>query len=137
MAFGEWQETYSVNIPSLDAHHQKLFVLISTLYANVFQNEGTNQKHVLIGKTLAELIDYTYYHFGQEEELLFKYEYPDYIPHKKEHEQFKLYLTQLMEQYKDGTLIWSLPILLFLKDWISLHVLKSDKEYELYLKEKI
>ena len=90
----------------------------------------------MIRKTLAELVDYTYYHFAQEEEFLLTYEYPDYMPHKEEHEQFKKHLTQLMEQYEDDTFVWSLPVLIFLKDWISLHVLNTDKQYGSYLNEK-
>ncbi|MBP2627280.1 MAG: hemerythrin-like metal-binding protein [Firmicutes bacterium] len=136
MAFWEWQETYSININKFDVHHQKLFTLINNLYASVFQCKDTCQKQVLIRKTLAELVDYTYYHFAQEEEFLLTYEYPDYMPHKEEHEQFKKHLTQLMEQYEDDTFVWSLPVLIFLKDWISLHVLNTDKQYGSYLNEK-
>jgi len=136
MAFGKWQETYSVNVDTLDAHHQKLFSLVENLYINIFECENNSQKQILIGKTLSELTDYTYYHFAQEEALLLKCEYPDYIPHKEEHEQFKLHLTQLLKQYKDVTFVWSLPILIFLKDWLVAHVLNADLQYESYLNEK-
>ena len=65
---------------------------------------------------------------------MLKYEYPNYISHIKEHEQFKLHLSQLMKQYEDVNFVWTLPILIFLRDWIKVHILSADKEYGLYLK---
>lgn len=136
MAFWKWQESYSTNIKAFDDDHHKLITLLNSLYADVYECQNISQKQPLIEKALAELIDYSCYHFETEEEMMLKYEYPDYITHKEEHTQFKLQITQWMEQSKDGSLIWTFPLLNFIKDWISSHVLNTDKQYGPYLNER-
>lgn len=137
MDFWEWQETYLVNIDIFDEHHKYLLALLNNLYRDVFACTDPTQKQLLIEHLLTELIDYTYYHFAAEENLLLQYEYPDYALHKQQHDTFKVQLHQLMEQHKDGSLVWSFPIFVFLKDWISLHILNADQQYAPYLNEKI
>lgn len=137
MAFAEWQETYSVNIKEFDAHHQELLTLINNLYDNILECKNIIQEQPFIGEALTALKDYSDYHFKAEEELMLKYEYPGYELQKEEHEQFKMYVNQLIEQYEKGTLTLSFPIIDFLKDWLLLHVLKIDKQYGPYLNEKL
>jgi len=136
MAFFEWQESYLTSIGRLDSHHQKLVTLINNLYTDVLNEPDVSQKQSLIEKALAELIDYSYYHFAAEEELMIKYEYPGYMPHKEEHEQFKVQVAKMMKQHKTGDLSWTLPIFNFLKDWLILHVTNMDKQYVPYLSGK-
>jgi len=137
MAYWEWTETYLTNISNLDDHHHKLVALLNELHDNVYECQNLSQKQPLIGQALAELIDYSCYHFQAEEELMLTYEYPGYVHHKEEYEQFKLQITQLMEQHKVGNLALSFPIIGFIKEWISSHVLKTDKQYGAYLNEKV
>jgi len=136
MVFFEWHDTYLINIERLDEHHKKLVALINNLYDDVFRDPSSIQKQPLIKQALAELIDYSYYHFAAEEELMLKYKYPGYTLHKEEHEQFKLQVKQMMEKHEDGKLFVILPIMIFLKDWLILHVTSTDQQYGPYLNEK-
>jgi hemerythrin len=68
---------------------------------------------------------------------MLEYEYPGYERHKEEHEKFKVQITQFLKEHNEGTLILSFPILVFLRDWLSSHVLDTDKQYGPYLKEKM
>lgn len=136
MAFWEWQETYLLDISTIDHHHRKLVALVNSLYVDVFECKDNSQKHQAVGRSLAEFIDYSHYHFALEEELMQKYKYPGYEGHKEEHNQFRLEVTRLMTQYKEGTLILSLPIFQFLKGWISIHILETDKKYVPYIPQE-
>jgi len=133
----EWQETYLVNISNLDVHHRKLVTLFNSLYNDVYQCQKLSQKQPLIEKALTELIDYCIYHFEAEEKLMLQYQYPGYAPHKEEHERFKLQVTQMMQEHKDGNLTLSFPILHFIKKWFNGHILTTDKQYGPYLNEKM
>lgn len=136
MAVWEWEESYLVNIGRIDTHHKKIIALFNRLYTDAFACQNISQKQPLIERALAELIDYSYYHMAAEEELMFKHEYPSYVPHKKEHEHFKLRITQFMEEYKDDTLVTVFPILHFIKEWFMVHILNTDKQCAEYLNEK-
>jgi hemerythrin len=136
MVFWEWQNDCLINIDRFDTHHKKLALLVNTLYVDVFECADISQRQGLVGKALVELVDYTYYHLMAEEETLLMYEYPGYLHHKEEHDQFRLQINQLMEQYKEGTLVWSFSIFVVLKDWITLHILNTDREYASFLKER-
>jgi hemerythrin len=136
MAFFEWHDSYLTHISRLDAHHKKLVTLINNLYIDVLNEPNISQKQPLIEKALAELIDYSYYHFAAEEELMLKYRYPGFMLHKEEHEQFKLQVSKMMKQHKTGDLAWTFPILDYLKYWLNLHVINTDKQYGTYFSEE-
>lgn len=136
MTTWKWEENYSVNISRFDTHHKKLMDLFNNLYTDIRACQDVTQKNPLIEKALAELIDYSFYHLGAEEELMFKYQYPNYVHHKKEHQQFKLRVTQLMEEYKESSIGMAFPILHFIKEWFSLHILNTDKQYASYLNKR-
>lgn len=136
MAFWEWQETYLINISEIDTHHQKLVNLLNNLYHNVFEC-NISEKQSLIGNALAALIDYSCYHFTAEEGLMLRSEYPGYMSHKEEHEQFKTDIAQLLEENKEGTLVLSFPVLSYLKDWLILHVIHTDKQFGQYFNKKM
>lgn len=135
MLFFEWKENYSVNNTILDSHHQKLLTLFNNLYTNLQACQDISQKSPLVEKALAELIEYSLYHFEAEEEFMLKYEYPDYVSHKQKHEQFKLRVNELIEQHKESVLGMAFPVLHFIKDWLSAHIINVDKQYAPYLKE--
>ena len=52
------------------------------------------------------LYDYTAKHFSDEEKLQLKYRYPDYVNHKRYHEEFKKVVRELSVQLqKEGPTI--------------------------------
>lgn len=137
MVFFEWPETYLTNIEKFDAEHRKLVCLINALYNDLVNCQNISQKQPVIVEALSELIAYGCYHFAEEEELMVQYEYPGYMAHKEEHDQFKQQVAQFMKQQREGTLILSFPIMIFLKEWLISHVLTTDKQYGPFLHEKI
>jgi hemerythrin-like metal-binding protein len=136
MAYLEWKEGYLTNISKFDEHHQKLVALLNTVHADVFNCQSVSEKQPLIEKNLVELLDYAEYHFAAEEELMLKYEYPDYESHKAQHEQLQQQATRLLAQHKDGNLIWVFPIVNLLKNWIISHTLTTDRQYVPYFNER-
>lgn len=128
-----WDESYLVNIEKLDKHHQKLMTLFNKLHNDLHVYQDIAQKSPLIEKALTELINYSFYHFQAEEELMIKYDYPNYISHKTEHDRFKLQVNQLMEQHKESAFGMAFPVLHFINEWLTTHIINVDKQYEPYL----
>jgi hemerythrin-like metal-binding protein len=132
MAVINWNESYSVNIDEIDKQHQKLFEMINEFYTNVV-NQSNEE---LILKLVNGMRIYVQSHFYHEEELMKKYEYPDFKIHKQQHDTFIQKVTELETKLNKGIAVISFEITSFLKDWIKNHILTTDKLYSKFLNEK-
>lgn len=133
MALITWEEKYSVNIRDIDDQHKKLFNLLNILYDAMSVGRGND----VLGRVLSELIDYTVYHFDAEERLFQKHGYPEYIQHKKEHDNMAKQAVELREKFNlgvDGMI--SAEVLIFLKNWLLNHIMVTDKKYASFLNGK-
>ena len=132
MLFMEWTENFSVKVPSIDEQHKKFIGLINDFYS------GFNEKS--IKERMTELIkglkDYALYHFSTEEKYMEMYNFPGYKNHKKEHEIFIEKIADISERYESGRLVVSLEITNFMKDWLTNHILGTDKKYSQLFIEK-
>jgi hemerythrin len=127
----QWKDEYSVGFAKIDEQHQGLFNLLNTLILQV--GVETNKK--LIGEAVEKLLDYTKYHFSTEEYLMRKAEYPDYEAHKAEHEKFVAKAVDFFKEFDSDKAELSEEIIVFLRDWVTNHILKTDKKYQSYLKD--
>lgn len=126
----KWDESYSVSIKSFDEHHRKLFDIFNTLLELSQDDEKEMQKNV------AELLDYTNYHFGEEEKQLTEHGYPELDKHKSEHEDFISSVNVFKASFDYGVVPPTDDLLEFLKNWLSDHIKKTDKNYSDFLNEK-
>jgi hemerythrin len=84
------------------------------------------------------LSDYVISHFGIEEELMNRYNYPDYASHRERHEKFKKEFAELkMKIEKEVTgLLTTLGTNHLLIDWWLNHIGKVDKALGAFLSGK-
>jgi hemerythrin len=122
--FFTWQENYNLGIPAIDEQHQKLVELINRFYDSFYKSE-TNE---IMYPILEELIEYTVYHFNTEEDLFRKYNYNEIISHTQSHEDFKKKVLEFQKQFLEGKTI-TYRVMAFLREWLTNHILVSDKEY--------
>jgi hemerythrin len=117
---------YSVGIKEIDRQHSILAELINRLDAGV-KNKISKETMEDIMNSLA---DYTVFHFGYEEKLLADNHWPQLESHKAIHAAFvnKVQLFQAQLKTKDIHEVAE-DILVFLKDWLLDHILKTDKQY--------
>ncbi len=132
MAFINWSEDYSVKIESIDIQHKKLVEMINRFYDDL-KSKSNNE---LIGNLIADMKNYTVYHFTTEENLFKKYEFPEFETHKKEHDDFVNKVIDFEKRFKEGKMILSFEITDFLKKWLINHIQETDKNYSKFLKEK-
>jgi hemerythrin len=131
MALITWQDNYSVEIDEIDQQHKKLISLINQFYDAM--RSGTTRS--ALGPVLAELLEYTHYHFAAEENLLAEYEYPDLAAHKELHAGLSEKTKQLRENFEHEHDTKNIDVMLFLSNWLNVHILEVDKKYALYLKQ--
>ena len=132
MTLFAWTQKMSVGMAKIDKEHQGLFDIINQLHAAMLAGRG-NQT---LRPVLANLAEYTKFHFGHEEELLRMHGYPGLADHLKLHQIFRTKLGELDTQVKAGTVALSVSTLDFLRDWLSKHILGVDMRYKDFLSTK-
>jgi hemerythrin len=128
----KWSTLYAINIEEIDSQHKKLIELINRLYDAMKAGKG---KDVLAG-VLTELVDYTAYHFESEERLLLQHDYAEYEAHKLIHEKLTSRARELKDQLDRGNNLITMDVMLFLSNWLNVHILEVDKRYGPYLHTK-
>ena len=132
MALMAWNDQLSVNVAQVDSQHKKLVELLNSFHDAMKQGKGKEA----MGKTFSELLDYTVYHFGTEEDFFKKYGYPAFAAHKKEHEALTKQAMDLNARFSRGEEVISADTLTFLKNWLRDHIMGSDKKYGPFLNAK-
>jgi len=132
MALLNWQSDYSVNIKEIDLQHMKLIELINQLHNAMKAGKGKE----VMGKILEELVNYTTYHFNNEEKLFEKYGYPEVHVHKRQHSDLVKQVTNYKNDFDSGKSVLTMNLMNFLKDWLTKHILDTDKQYTSFLNSK-
>lgn len=132
MSLIEWEPVLSVNVKSIDDQHKKLISMVNQLHDAMKSGKAKE----IMGGILSELIDYTDKHFKHEEAYFEKHNYPGFLRHKKEHDDLRKTATDLKKKFDSGETLITVEVLYFLKDWLSKHILGSDKEYTPFLNAK-
>lgn len=130
MALAEWKREYSVNVQSIDSQHQQLFEIINELY-NAMRAGNVAE---VVPAILRRLVDYCRTHFADEENLMLRAKYPDYLRHKTEHDKLAQEVLRMESEFNEDKVIRSLTLLTILKEWIQTHILSSDKRYVAHLR---
>ncbi|MBE9503422.1 MAG: hemerythrin family protein [Proteobacteria bacterium] len=124
MALMEWNDSYSVGVNHIDDQHRKLIEMLSNFLESV-EMDSERAKTTLINA----LIDYTKYHFSNEEKCFDKFNYSDKENHKKEHQIFIDKVRDIQNRLEAGNMVLTMEIAKFLREWLINHIKVSDKQY--------
>jgi len=131
--FIKWTPSLSVNISTFDEHHQVLISLINKLFVNMETGEGDS----VLKATLEELIEYTDYHFSAEEKVFADFGYSKMDQHIVQHNALLSKARELQAGLENGQAVLTNEVLDFLQDWVTNHILKTDRQYSEFLKGKV
>ncbi len=123
----QWSEALSVKVSTMDDDHRILIALINQLASA--EKIGNRR---IAESVLDELVNYTIDHFNREEQFLQEtgYPFPDLIAHKLQHASFTETIQDIRWQYLHGLRSEiNREVLLFLRDWLSKHILVTDMKY--------
>jgi len=132
MAIISWNDTLSVRVKEIDIQHQRLVELVNKLHDSMKAGKGND----VLGPILSDLVKYTVFHFSTEEKYFQKFGYPEFQQHKKQHDDLTNKAKALKTSFEQGKQTISIEVLTFLKDWLSGHILGSDKKYGPFLNSK-
>ena len=130
----EWDDSLSIGVELIDDEHKMLIRKLGDL-SEAF-NQGLEQNKIL--KTLDFMIDYTEFHFTDEERVMTQSDYPGLEEQKKQHGEFKKTLDNILEDYQDEgpTKALAESVNFFLVNWLFGHIKGTDLKLGNYLKEK-
>ncbi len=134
-----WDDSYKVNIESIDRQHKKWLTIINELYHHA---EGGNalENFGYLKASFDSAIAYTKYHLRYEETLLLKYNYPGFKNHKKLHDDFERKLVHFIRRF--DKIAYTKPevllhdVVLSFVEWMIDHIKNDDRDYVPFLEEK-
>ncbi len=128
----EWDDKYDVGVRRFNEQHMQLIKILNEVY--VAMND--KQDKLAVAQILNNLLAYSKQHLVEEEACLKENKYPDYINHKNLHENFINKLTQFCNDFRSDKFSLHFEIAVFLKNWITNHIMIVDKEYTDFLHSK-
>ncbi|MDY0249082.1 MAG: bacteriohemerythrin [Pseudomonas sp.] len=132
MLFMPWDETFEVGIQQIDEQHRWLVDTTNTLHALLSTGAAQVEE---VGAILEQLMDYTMNHFIVEEELFARLGYPESTAHKAQHNIFCERVMALLTRHDMGDTV-GLDALNLLKNWLTNHIIKVDKQYVKHFREE-
>lgn len=134
MAILTWSNQLELGAPTVDKQHQHLVEILNQLDEAVAL--GYEPQKVL--KLVDELIDYTHYHFEDEERFMLEggYDSKHFAEHKDQHQAFVQKVNQERENAIKNPESVSNDLIDFLVKWLMDHILFSDKQMVLELTKK-
>lgn len=121
----KWTEDLSVGHETIDKEHQKWVALLNDFYQSLMDGKSKEKlTDLVIG-----MLDYTKYHFANEERYMKSIDYPDFDAHKEKHDFYVNKITEFYHKIKNDKMILSLEVTNFLKTWLVNHIKGTDMEY--------
>ncbi len=131
----DWSDQYAVGIELIDHDHQKLVGLLNQVVSAANFHMGESYTRSII----AELIEYTRYHFEREENLMQENSYPGFDAHRKQHQAMIEQVEQFsrrIEQSPNCEDDVCMEVYHYLKSWLINHITHTDKELGQYLQSQ-
>lgn len=129
-----WDESLSIGVGVIDEQHKKWIERLGDVQVAIEDHRG--MPHV--ANTLDFLVDYTRFHFSEEEKYMSETGYSELGSHRARHEELKGTLDDLVVDFRDYGVTEKLSraIGTFLGNWLRDHIRVVDQAFAAFLKEK-
>ena len=127
-----WSDKFAIGLEMIDEQHRMLFKLVNDLHAHI--NDSAGQQ--ALSDALGALIDYTTYHFREEEDYMFNIEYPKFGQHKLLHDTLTQQVLDFQQGFSEGKGN-AAEFLEFLYKWLTIHIMEHDKKIGKFMNMKI
>lgn len=130
-----WTHDLATQVEEIDNQHKELFRRISALLDGCREGRGKEEVRNVIGF----LEEYVVAHFGEEEQYMERYQYPERQDHKARHREFIENFAELKKQFDaEGPgvhiVISTNQIVV---EWLRTHIRRVDKALGTFLQAKL
>ena len=126
-----WDEKYNIGIEIIDEQHKELLNLTNQLYQACLT--GGETVDTVFKKTMAGMVKFVKYHFGTEQKLMERINYPWFTEHKKQHDVLIMEILMTAKEYNGNKKFVPNKFVRKLKDWIFHHIAIYDKKLGSYI----
>lgn len=126
------KNSLKLDIPVIDLHHIWLVFLIMDLENELTSAAGGTLPEEKIRKIVGDLLSFASEHFSLEEDLFLAFDIPEAMEHADKHRHFVQFLSERANELKSGKKESVKTLVSFLKDWLTMHILRDDKHYADY-----
>lgn len=131
MAYFEWADDMVIDHGPIDQDHRQLVDLVNALHTATTDGRGQD----IVANILDELIRYTAEHLRREEHLMESLHFPNLVRHKEGHDKFMAKIRDLKQLFDGGSITVASQLSTVLRDWLSLHIRRNDKEILAFVKK--
>ena len=117
-----WSDEYCTGVEQIDHQHKKLVDMINLLSMAITYGKDKDA----IGRILDTLMEYTRYHFLEEERLMLALEFEGYSQHRRNHSALIEQLSGLVYRWNQDRDVECDAIVSFLKKWLLDHIQTED-----------
>ena len=132
MAYFEWGPDLEIDHGPIDADHRQLVDLVNELHTATSQGQGQE----VVASVMQRLITYTQQHFTREEQIMGAAAFPGLAAHHKQHRTIVAQLEALADRQAEGSITVASQLSGLMRDWLSLHIRRSDRELVTFLQAK-
>ena len=129
MAYFVWGDYLNIDHGPIDDDHRKPVDCVNRLHSAT--SEGRGQE--VVAGILDNLITYTRQHFDREEREMERYRFPHLDAHKQQHQLLMKEVQALKAKFDAGGITVASQVSTLLRDWLSLHIRRHDKELGKYI----
>ena len=124
-----WNSALETGHTILDTDHEQLADLINGLTDSVKERRGEAACLDLLDKIIRQ----AEVHFAFEEQLMAEQRYPKANQHIAEHTRLLKQATRFMEKFESDARESHIPLIHFPEDWLTTHIVTSDRELAAFL----
>lgn len=132
MAYFDWADDMVIDQGPIDDDHRHLVDLVNQLHTATNDGRGIDVVDAILG----ELIRYTKGHLQREEALMASIQFPQLAQHKVHHDSFAEHIDRLKQKYDQGSITVAAQLSMVLRDWLSLHIRRNDKEIKYFMDQQ-
>ena len=130
-----WDDKYLLGIPEIDSQHKKLIEIANELYD--IASVSTDKYKQEMGTVLKKIVDYTVYHFSNEEQFMQKFGYIGSAAHKTAHDGFIKEVEYHAGKISIEDSSSAAKFYDFIVVWILNHIAKADKVWAKFVKPQL
>lgn len=126
-----WSDQFKIGIGFLDKEHRELIDAVNALHDAIEAVAEPSKTSALLRK----LADETVAHFRSEETMMAATKYAGLALHSIKHQYLAQQMEAFLTRFNRGGFVLDRHSLLFLTDWISVHIQREDKNFAEWLNE--
>lgn len=125
MSVIDWNDKLCIGVAQVDTEHQNLVGILNQLDEAMRKGKGTR----IMGEILVQLVDYTKFHFANEENIMAEANYPKLERHKSQHRQLVEKVEKFHQKFTSQGKRITKEMMEFLRYWLTNHILVDDMEF--------